>query len=211
MEETVSSSDKISVKRKFILLFILFISLNQLWAYKLLYAEQYFKLYHQNLYQYPEDYNGNIWYLERALKRPFVNPLNALTKIENQDVWERYRYLFYLHVNLKIVEQYRHLGSKYDKRNAYFFNEPWKEANLKSLDIAESYYTTAQYYWKEALVWAEKLKGVKYYFLSDIQNWEDEQFRIVTGDLDYDMIIKSDLERLNRVREEFLAMDKNTY
>ncbi|MCK5201399.1 MAG: hypothetical protein KAR21_23755, partial [Spirochaetales bacterium] len=164
-----------------ILLFLV-ISNSQLWSYKLLYAEQYYKLYHQNLYQYPEDFNGNIWYLERALTRPFVNPLNALTQIKDQSVWERYRYHFYMHVNLKMVEQYRHLGSKYDKRLAYFFNEPWKEQNLKSLEIAESYYKAAEYYWGEALVWLEKVNTLDYYFLSDIQNWEDERFRIITGD-----------------------------
>lgn len=193
-----------------ILLFLI-ISHSQLWSYKLLYAEQYYKLYHQNLYQYPEDFNGNIWYLERALTRPFVNPLNALTQIKDQSVWERYRYLFYMHVNLKMVEQYRHLGSKYDKRIAYFFNEPWKEQNLKSLEIAESYYKAAEYYWGEALVWLEKVNTLDYYFLSDIQNWEDERFRIITGDLDYEEIIGMDLKRLEGVRADFLGMDENTY
>ena len=187
------------------------LALVQVSSYKILYAEQYYKLYHQNLYQYPEDFNGNIWYLEKAINRPFVNPLNALTVIENQETWERYRFLFYLHVNLKLVEQYRHLGSKYDKRKAYFFNEPWKEANLKSLNIAESYYIAAEYYWTEALVWIDKLQDVNYFFLSDIQNWEDERFRIVTGDLDYKEIISMDLKRLQKVREDYLNMDENTY
>ncbi|MCK5154414.1 MAG: hypothetical protein KAQ93_08660 [Spirochaetales bacterium] len=200
------------MKRIILLLTLfLFLALAQVSSYKILYAEQYYKLYHQNLYQYPEDFNGNIWYLERALSRPFVNPLNALTIIENQDVWERYRYLFYLHVNLKLIEQYRHLGSKYDKRVAYFFNEPWKEANLKSLDIAESYYIAAEYYWREALLWIDKLKDVEYFFLTDIQNWEDERFRIVTGDLDYEEILGMDLAKLKKVRADYMAMDENTY
>lgn len=199
--------------KRFLIIILLFlvISLSQLWSYKLLYAEQYYKLYHQNLYQYSEDFNGNIWYLERALTRPFVNPLNALAQIKDQNVWERYRYLFYMHVNLKMVEQYRHLGSKYDKRVAYFFNEPWKDQNLKSLEIAESYYKAAEYYWDEALTWLEKLNTVDYFFLSDVQNWEDERFRIITGDLDYEEIIGMDLKRLKSVRADFLAMDENTY
>lgn len=116
-----------------------------------------------------------------------------------------------MHVNLKMVEQYRHLGSKYDKRVAYFFNEPWKEQNLKSLEIAESYYKSAEYYWDEALVWLEKLEKIEYFFLSDIQNWEDERFRIITGDLDYKEILGMDLKRLEGVRAAFLAMDENTY
>jgi len=199
------------VKRILFLFLLLVLILGQVSAYKILYAEQYYKLYHQNLYQYPEDYNGNIWYLERALSRPFANPLYALTRIQDQKQWERYRYLFYMHVNLKILEQYRYLGNKYDKRTAYFFNEPWKEENLKSLDIAESYYTTAEYYWKEALTWIEKLKKVDYFFLSDIQNWEDEHFRIITGELNYSEILGMDIKRLKSVRADFITMDKNTY
>jgi hypothetical protein len=200
------------VKRTLPLLLLLFVlTSSHVYGYKILYAEQYYKLYHQNLYQYPEDFNGNIWYLERALSRPFVNPLNALTTIEDEQVWERYRYLFYMHVNLKLVEQYRYLGSKYDKRVAYFYNAPWKEQNLESLDIAESYYTAAMYYWNEALLWLEKLKELEYFFLSDIQNWEDERYRIITGDLNYKKIIGMDLNRLEEVRVDFLAMDESTY
>ena len=200
------------MKRTLPLLLLLFVlTSSHVYGYKILYAEQYYKLYHQNLYQYPEDFNGNIWYLERALSRPFVNPLNALTTIEDEQVWERYRYLFYMHVNLKLVEQYRYLGSKYDKRVAYFYNAPWKEQNLESLDIAESYYTAAMYYWNEALLWLEKLKELEYFFLSDIQNWEDERYRIITGDLNYKKIIGMDLNRLEEVRVDFLAMDESTY
>ncbi len=180
-------------------------------SYKLLYAEEYYKLYHQNLYQYPEDHKGNIWFLEQALGRPFVNPLNALTKIDNKDEWKRYRYLFYMHVNLKLVEQYRDLARSYDKQTAYFYNAPWKEDNLKSLKIAESYYKAAEYYWKESLVWVKKLKKVHYYFLENIQYWEDERFRIASGSLNYKEIIDGDLTRLEKVRKEFEAMNKKTY
>ncbi len=180
-------------------------------SYKLLYAEEYYKLYHQNLYQYPEDYTGNIWFLEQALGRPFVNPLNALTKIDTKDQWKRYRYLFYMHVNLKLVEQYRYLARSYDKQRAYFYNAPWKEDTLKSLNIAESYYKAAEYYWKEALVWVKKLKKVHYYFLENIQFWEDERIRITTGELDYKDSIQTDLSRLATVRKEFEAMNASTY
>ena len=71
-------------------------------SYKLLYAEQFYKLYHSHYIQYPEDSAENIYYLETALKRPFVNPLNALGLIKNTSEWERYRVLFTMHVNLKL-------------------------------------------------------------------------------------------------------------
>ncbi|MFO7850613.1 MAG: hypothetical protein R6V67_11690 [Spirochaetia bacterium] len=180
-------------------------------AYKILYAEQYYKLYHQNFYQYPEDFKENIWYLERALSRPFVNPLNALGEIENKKEWKRYRYLFSMHLNLELVKQYRRWGSKYDKREAYFFNEPWKEQNLESLETAESLYETALHYWEEALIWWARVEKTEYIHIEEVQYWEDERKRIGTGDLDYADIIGRDLERLREVRLAFESMDENTY
>jgi len=181
------------------------------WAYKLMYAEEYYQLYHRHFIAYPSDCNENIFYLEYALKTPFVNPLNALARIDNPQEWERYRYLFYLHVNLKIIEQYRLMASKYDKFTAYFYNYPWKQENLNSLRYAESYYQAALYYWDEALKWADKLDETPYYHLEEIQNWEDELFRIRSGDLDYAAFIGLDLDRLAKVRAAFEAMNSSTY
>ncbi|HDQ14120.1 MAG TPA: hypothetical protein ENN41_04815 [Sediminispirochaeta sp.] len=202
------------MKRKsiFFTLFLIFISLStSLYGYNIYYAEQYYELYHQNLYQYHEDFEENIWYLERALAHPFANPLNALAEIEDPRQWERYRHLFYLHVNLELVKQYRRWASKYDKRRAYFFNAPWKDQNLESLQIARHYYESALYYWDEALLWWARLEEVEYYHLEEIQYWEDERKRISLGELDYGRIIREDLDRLARVEEEFENMDQDSY
>lgn len=180
-------------------------------AYNIYYAEQYYKLYHQNFYQYPEDYEENIWYLERALKRPFVNPLNAMATIDNKEEWRRYRALFHLHVNLEMVKQYRLWAAEYDKRVAYFYNQPWKDQNLESLEIAEHYYQTALHYWEQAQIWWARLEKMPYIHLEEIQYWEDECARITSGDLDYQEIIYEDLQRLHKVREQFESMDENTY
>ena len=182
-----------------------------LWAYKILYAEQYYKLFHTHFYRYPEDINENIFYLEYALKSSFVNPLNALTPIETPEEWARYRKLFNLHINLKLVEQYRILGSKYDKFTAYFFNYPFKSQNLKSLRYAESYYTAALYYWKEAQSWAEKIEQKPWFSFENLENWEDELYRMNSGELDYGEFIGADLERLQSVRAAFEGMDEKTY
>jgi len=203
---------KIQFHYKFIIpvLLLFFFSL-PLFAYNVYYAEQYYKLYHQNFYQYPENFEENIWYLERALKRPFVNPLNAIAKIEDPMEWKRYQALFYLHVNLEMVKQYRLWAAEYDKRIAYFYNEPWKEQNIESLEIAEHYFNSALIYWDQALVWWARLKKLPYAHLSEIQFWEDENTRIGTGDLDYADIIQDDLLRLNKVKREFESMDDSTY
>jgi hypothetical protein len=198
--------------RKLILLTALFISvLVPATAHNTIYAEQYYKLYHWQLYMYPEDINENISYLLSARGSDFANPLNALAEISDKIEWERYRYLFYMHVNLELVKMYRLLASKYDKRKAFFYNEPWKETTLKSLEVAEGHYETAYHYWEEALDWSEKAWNLQYIDLKDIHYWQDQNYRIETGDLDYYDIIDMDLERLQNVREDFEAMDENTY
>ncbi len=179
-------------------------------AFRILYAEQYYRLYHLHFYQYPDDSMENIFYLEQALKADFANPLYALARIEDKQQWAQYRLLFKMHVNLKLVELYLTLGSKYDKMAAYFYNAPWKEQNLDSLDKAEQSYRVALGYWQEALGWAVRTRHLGFN-LEGIQRWEDEWKRIFTGDLDYQEIITGHLSRLERVRRTFQAMDQNTY
>ena len=193
------------------LLVILFVGTSSfLFGYKLIYAEQLYRLYHQHFYQYSDDTMENIVWLEEALKADFCNPLYALAKIENPEEWRHYRYLFKMHVNLLLTRLYLHFGSQYDKREAYFYNAPWKRQNLESLNTAEELYLTALHYWTEAITWAKELSGSPHH-LEEIQIWEDEQFRIQTGELDYRDIIEEQLKRLSGVREKFESMDENTY
>lgn len=193
-------------------LILLLVATTALNAYPVQYAEQFYKLYHAQLYQYPENYEENIWYLERALKSDFVNPLYALARpINDSNSWAKYRALFKMHVNLKLIEQYRGLAGKFDREKAYFFNAPWKEENLESLEIAEHFYKTALYYWPAAQTWAERASIQPYLHYEGIEDWEDERYRIMNDELDYGEIIRMDLEHLTRVREEFEAMDESTY
>ncbi len=182
-------------------------------AYYVQYKEQYYNLYHLHYIQYPDDTMENIYWLEKALTADFANPLYALTTIENKVEWEKYRYLFMMHINLKLTEQYLYLGNKWNKRNAYFYNAPWKEQNLESLKTAESCFSTALYYWKDAVQWQKKTLDRKFRFinLKGIQYWEDEAARIDEGTLNYEKTINRELQLLAKVREQFQAMDENTY
>jgi len=155
----------------------------------------------------------NIYWLEKALTADFCNPLYALALIENKTQWEKYRYLFMMHINLKLIEQYLLLGNKWNKRNAYFYNAPWKDQNLESLKTAETCYRTALFYWKEAIQWAEKANDKRFRFinLERVQFWEDEAARIADGSLNYQKTIERELALLQKVREQFEAMDENTY
>jgi hypothetical protein len=180
----------------------------QLSAYFVQYKEQYYELYHLHYIQYPDDSMENIYWLEKALKADFANPLYALTRIENEKEWEKYRYLFMMHMNLKLIEQYLYLGNKWNKRDAYFYNAPWKEQNLESLETAETCYRTALYYWQEANEWAAKARDKRFRFinLEKVQFWEDEAGRMETGALNYEKTITRELALLQQVREQFQAM-----
>ncbi len=214
MELPLRRSDREDVRR-FLLAATVVLALalapSRVSAYHLLYAEQYYQLYHEHLYQYPDDCLENIWYLQQALKADFANPLYALATIHNRVQWERYRYLFSMHVNLKLIEQYRLLASMYDKQVAYFYNYPWKAANLKSLDTAEKLYTIALQYWPEAEKWSSLAARLPTVHLEEIQDWEDESYRIQTGDLDYGRYLHMDLARLATVRSVFERMGPKTY
>jgi hypothetical protein len=191
-----------------ILSIVLFSALIPLNAYYVTYKEQYYRLYHLHYIQYPDDTMENIYWLEKAMKADFCNPLYALALIENETQYEKYRYLFNMHINLKLIEQYLFLGNKWNKRKAYFYNAPWKKQNLESLETAETCYRTALYYWDAASEWAEKARAKRFYFivLPRVQFWEDEALPIETGELDYHKIITGELALLQKVRERFQAM-----
>ena len=198
------------MKRIFCALALLIFTMTPLFSYKIRFAEQFYRLYHLHLYQNSDNSLENIHWLEQALKADFCNPLYALAKIDNKEEWRHYRYLFKMHANLKLVELYRTLGSRYDKRIAYFYNAPWKRQNLESLETAETMFRLSLYYWRQAISWVQKL-GFSPYHLGEIQLWEDERVRIQSGELDYRDIIEEDLERLRRVRAYFESMDATTY
>ena len=195
---------------KFLLLAVfIFFSQLPLNGYLVIYKEQYYRLFHIHYIQHPDDTIENIYWLEKAMQASFANPLYALALIENEIQWEKYRYLFNMHLNIKLAEQHLFLGNKWNKRNAYFYNAPWKEQVLESLETAETCFKAAIYYWQEAQIWAEKARARKFRWINlpKVQFWEDEVERMETGELDYGKTIKRELALLQKVRERFLAMD----
>lgn len=180
-------------------------------AYQILYAEQWFQLFHRHLYEDPDRAMENIYYLEQAQRADFANPLNALARVENPRQWELYRYLFYTQTSLLLIEQYLILARNFDKRTAYWYNYPWKSANLDSLNTAEQVYEFARVYWNQARDWSAKAARIRWIHLPEIQFWADQSHRIETGDLNYGAIIDRQLARLRRVRRDFEAMGPQTY
>jgi hypothetical protein len=199
------------VKRTLAALLLVCLLAQPAWSYRLIYKEQLYELFHVQFYQYPERIAENVKWLQMALDADFANPLYALAEIEDRTEWERYKRLFMMHVNLKLVELHLRWASKYNKQAAYFYNAPWRDDNLESLERAESLFNVALAYWDDAVAWSEeawKLQGVH---LEEIQKWADENHRIETGELDYEAIIARHQQRLEETRAAFEAMDENTY
>ncbi|MFW6368454.1 MAG: hypothetical protein ACOCZ9_01840 [Spirochaetota bacterium] len=190
---------------------LLFGTAPPLFSYRLLYKEQLYELYHRQFYDPPLNLNENIYWLERAVRADFANPQHALARIETEEDWERYRYLFNMHLNLKLTELYLAWANRFNKEEAYFYNYPWTDLNLESLERAEDLFHYALLYWDEAKVWSQRAFEMRTVELERVQHWVDQSYRIETGDLDYERIINRHLERLYNVREDFMDMDADTY
>lgn len=195
------------------LLVLLFMCMSNASAYMVKYKEDFYKLYHIHHSETPDDCIENIYYLEKAVNADFANPLYAMAKIQTEEQWEKYRYLFMMHLNLKLVEQHLRLGRIYDKKVAYFYDAPWKDEYLRNLEKAKTYYEFCYYYWQEAQLWAEKANttNFRWIFITDQQAWEDERERICTGSLNYKTTLDRELERLNKVIDTYVEMDSKNY
>lgn len=182
-------------------------------AYMVKYKEDFYKLYHVHYQQYPDDCIENIYWLEKAVEADFCNPLYAMAKIETEKQWEKYRYLFQMHVNLKLIEQHLRLGRIYDKKCVYFYDAPWKDEYLNNLEKTLSCYEAGLYYWQEAKLWFEKANSSSFNFLfiTELQNWEDERERIKTGELNYEKMLNREIERVKKAIDELLAMKSKSY
>ena len=197
--------------KKFLVLF--FIPLQNADAYMVKYKDDWYKLFHVHYQQYPDDCMENIYWLEKAVEADFCNPLYAMAKIETEKQWEKYRYLFQMHVNLKLIEQHLRLGRIYDKKCVYFYDAPWKDEYLNNLEKTLSCYEAGLYYWQEAKLWFEKANASSFNFLfiTDLQNWEDERERIKTGELNYEKMLNREIDRVKKAIDELLAMKSKSY
>jgi hypothetical protein len=202
------------VKKLFLLislsLFFSTVPLTKANAYMVKYKEDFYKLYHVHYQQYPDDCIENIYWLEKAVQADFCNPLFTNAEIKTEKEWEKYRYLFQMHLNLKLIEQHLRLGRTYDKKCIYFYDAPWKDEYLRNMEKALSCYKAGLYYWQETKVWFEKADAPSFNFLfiTSLQNWEDERERIKTGELNYEKMLTREINRLEKNIKELNEMDK---
>lgn len=197
-----------NLRTLFILLALLLLS-SPLTASRITYAEEWYKLYHTQLHRYPADELNNLIFLERALEAKFNNALYALAPIQNEQEWRYYQLLFKLHVHLQIVRTYMTLAMKYDREKVYFYNAPWRDANLRSLLIAEEYYNRALFFWQAAQPWVAELNApaFRWMHISALSNWKNDLSKINNGDLDFEKIIARHLNTLQEHRTFFESLE----
>ena len=182
--------------RRIILIFILLLipvfpqTIN---ARRLFYAEEFY-LYVMNLYYTNPSLERNIRFMQWSLNAPFDNPVRSLALIETENDFKRYKMLFRMHVNLLIIDSYLQLARRFDKEHVYFFNL-WYAKNLRqSFQISEYYYRTGLNYWAEVKKYAHQSDVIPGRI--NLDEWEDELYGIMSGEIDYEIIILSHLEKL---------------
>ena len=162
-------------------------------ARRLFYAEEFY-LYVMNLYYTNPNLERNIRFMQWSLNAPFDNPVRSLALIETENDFKRYKALFRMHVNLLIIDSYLQLARRFDKEHVYFFNLWYAKDLRESFQIAEYYYRTGLNYWAEVQKYARQ--GDVIPGRINLDEWEDELFGIMSGEIDYEIIILSHLEKL---------------
>jgi len=163
----------------------------------IIYSEQYYILYAKSQNLQTTNIMENIFYLQRALETPFAPVVQALCRINTQEQYIRYKYLFKMHCNFLIMRSYIQLASRYDKEDIYFYNYYYKELIIESLKYAKYYYELALPYWEEAKKEALNASRFQNYKI-ELDTWEDEHAKIISGYYKYDEIIYQRLENLLR-------------
>ncbi|MES0491312.1 MAG: hypothetical protein ABUK01_15065 [Leptospirales bacterium] len=159
-------------------------------------VEDFFLMYSLKSLYGEESLRRNIYFLKIAIRSRFRHPSRALCKIETKEEYHKYRLMMHMHINLKIMRAYMRIGSLYDKRHLYFYNLDFSDDLKESFAIAEGFYKEAFPYWKKAKSLAQKAS--KYDFEMDLGPIESIRYEIVTGEINFDKIIRDHLRRLHK-------------
>lgn len=167
-------------------------------------VEDYYRLYYLTQTPKNQDHLGNLYWMQRALQAPFATPIEALVVPENEAQYRRYRTLVRLHLHYLMAETCVALGARFDKHEPRFFNRPWSDDIVKSLDVAKFYYDLAQRYWNDLLEDRKKLDadgGPR----TELTFAEEIPGRIDEGQLDLTRVLDRQRAKLEKTREFFAS------
>lgn len=163
----------------------------------IVYAEDYYRLYSLPSYYAEYDLLRNVDYLERALNAPFDFVNRALTIIETEEAYTKYKDLMHMQFNYLITQNYIYLAGFYDKQNYYFYNSQFDEDIKKSFEYAVYFYNLAKERWIVTKDLAEKVMKNKSKL--EMDNLIDKAYKIALGEIDYNKTADRQLKHIEEI------------
>lgn len=163
----------------------------------IVYAEDYYRLYSLPSYYAEYDLLRNVDYLERALNAPFDFVNRALTIIETEEAYTKYKDLMHMQFNYLITQNYIYLAGLYDKQNYYFYNSQFDKDIKKSFEYAVYFYNLAKERWIVTKDLAEKVMKNKSKL--EMDNLIDKAYKIALGEIDYNKTADRQLKHIEEI------------
>lgn len=163
----------------------------------IVYAEDYYRLYSLPSYYAEYDLLRNVDYLERALNAPFDFVNRALTIIETEEAYTKYKDLMHMQFNYLITQNYIYLAGLYDKQNYYFYNSQFDKDIKKSFEYAVYFYNLAKERWIVTKDLAEKVMKNKSKL--EMDNLTDKAYKIALGEIDYNKTADRQLKHIEEI------------
>ena len=163
----------------------------------IVYAEDYYRLYSLPSYYAEYDLLRNVDYLERALNAPFDFVNRALTIIETEEAYTKYKDLMHMQFNYLITQNYIYLAGLYDKENYYFYNSQFDEDIKKSFEYAVYFYNLAKERWAITKDLAQKVMKNKSKL--EMDNLIDKAYKIALGEIDYNKTADRQLKHIEEI------------
>ena len=138
-------------KLLFLLIILALVLPESLLARRLIYKEEFYRIYYLPQKYVNDDLTRTIHWLSWARVSPFAPPIQALKPHEDEQDYLKYKALINMHIDYLLTKNTAYLAARFDKHRPVYFNKPYAEDILKSLDIAEYLYNQAEIYWERTL------------------------------------------------------------
>lgn len=189
-------------KIAFFLVILSFMLPQDLLSRRLIYKEEFYRIYYLPQKYVNDDLTRAIHWLSWARVAPFAPPIQALKPHEDEQDYIKYQALINMHIDYLLTKNTAYLAARFDKHRPVYFNKPYAEDILKSLDIAEYLYDQAEIYWQRTLKQfadVRKMKG-----RSELDFLEDLVEEIRLKEVDLGGTVARKKANLEKTRKYFL-------
>ena len=164
------------------------------------YLEDYYELYGMKEYYNENSLRMNIQRLKTGLESKFRHPSEALVPTENDEEYQKYRNLLFMHLNLLIMRNTMTIAARYNLHKIKFYSRDFAKEISESMDIAKRTYEEAIPYWKEAVKYAKNASKIK--ITTGLGFIESERYSIVNNELDFDRIIRGHMKKIDEKKKK---------